>query len=268
MTSSPFSPDAQNSVTTLHLYQFTSRETRPCLQSFYLHDLGILANASAAFFSPKRQSSEGGRERGRKGGGLGPGGWIGNRVTGAPLLPCPYMVMAELEAARPRPKSTSFSPVLKRDEEPRVKDVFLRFPRVVPAGDARKTAVRETSRAENITIIIRNFKNTHRPVSFVLSRMHTHTHAHAFLHLHLNCAWIRWIWIHAIFNVIVMKLFQKIYMRTHTYIYIYIPTCGTSTVTCQRGAKGNRSQMWCAVTLSKRSSGTQRTVGHFSATVS
>lgn len=41
--------------------------------------------------------------------------------------------MAELEAARPRPKSTSFSPVLKRDQEARVKDIFLWLPCVVSA---------------------------------------------------------------------------------------------------------------------------------------
>lgn len=48
------------------------------------------------------------------------------------------MVMAELEAARPRPKSRSFSPVLKRDKETRVKDVFLWFPCIVSVNKMGK----------------------------------------------------------------------------------------------------------------------------------
>lgn len=49
--------------------------------------------------------SPGGRQEGRGGSAT---------VTGAPLLPCPYMVTAELEAARPRPKSTSLTCVETR----------------------------------------------------------------------------------------------------------------------------------------------------------
>lgn len=67
-------------------------------------------------------------------------GWggVSARVTSAPLLPCPYMAMAALEAERPRPKSTSLSPVLKRDEEARVKDVFLWLPCVVSAERSKQ----------------------------------------------------------------------------------------------------------------------------------
>lgn len=62
-------------------------------------------------------------------------GWISHSVSLRPLLPCPYMVMAELEDARPRPKFTSFSPVLKRHQQTRVQNVFLWLPCVVPVNN-------------------------------------------------------------------------------------------------------------------------------------
>lgn len=62
-------------------------------------------------------------------------GWISHSVGLRPLLPCPYMVMAELEDARPRPKFTSSSPVLKRHQQTRVQNVFLWFPCVVPVNN-------------------------------------------------------------------------------------------------------------------------------------
>lgn len=66
--------------------------------------------------------------------GGGGRGWIVDRVRLQPLLPCPYMAMAEVEDARPRPKFTSFSPVLKRHQQTRVQNVFFWFPCVVSAN--------------------------------------------------------------------------------------------------------------------------------------
>lgn len=141
----------------LTIYTLLHESTR-----FHSHDLGILTTTSPAF-------SPGDSPVGRgEGGGEGRGGWISDRVTGAPLLPCPYMVTAELEAARPRPKSTSLSPVLKRDEETRVKDVFLWLPCVVSAERSKQLS--EPSRAHFLFLT------------------DTHTQTHTFPHLHHNCA--------------------------------------------------------------------------------
>lgn len=78
------------------------------------------------------------------------------------------------EAVRPRPKSTSFSPVLKRDEEPRVKDVLFWLPCVVSANHERNTTtVSELSRADRLI-----------PNDTQASRILSVTHAHANKHTH------------------------------------------------------------------------------------
>lgn len=99
----------------------------------------------------------------------GGGGWISRRVSLRPLPPCTYMVMAELEDARPRPKFTSFSPVLKRHQQTRVQNVFLWFPCVVPVNN-------KTSHVISSYYLVCLFPTTNRFLA--ISR----------IFLHRNCA--------------------------------------------------------------------------------
>lgn len=90
--------------------------------------------------------------------------------------------MAELEAARPRPKSTSLSPVLKRDEETRVKDVFLWLPCVVPAEEGKQLS-EEPSRADFLFST-----DTQASASVLLKHTQTYKHLTPFPYLHHNRA--------------------------------------------------------------------------------
>lgn len=49
---------------------------------------------------------------------------------------------------RPRPKSTSLSPVLKGDEKTRVKDVFLWLPGVVSAEEQKQQQLSESCHSD------------------------------------------------------------------------------------------------------------------------
>lgn len=83
-------------------------------------------------------------------------GWIVDRVRLQPLLPCPYMAVAELEDARPRPKFTSFSPVLKRHQQTRVQDVFFWLPGVVPGDDKINNVIEQMLLFENDKLVSRS----------------------------------------------------------------------------------------------------------------
>lgn len=81
------------------------------------------------------------------------------------------------EAVRPRPKSTSFSPVLKRDQESRVKDVLFWLPCVVSANPKRNTTT--VSELSHVDRLIPNDTQASASVPHTYTRKRNHTQTHS-----------------------------------------------------------------------------------------